>query len=64
MTDYRFYQLDQRGKVFTAPTILQCRDDDEAISQGQGLVSDFPVEIWDGDRRVGTLGPEQSGLGR
>lgn len=64
MTDYRFYQLDQRGKVFTAPTVLQCRDDDEAISQGQGLVGEFPLEIWDGGRRVGTLGPEQPRLGR
>lgn len=62
MTHYRFYQIDQRGRVFTAPTVLHCRDDDEAISQGQGLVGEFPLEIWDGGRRVGTLEPEQSGL--
>lgn len=64
MTDYRFYRIDQRGKVSTAPTILDCRNDAEALSQGQSLVGDCPVEIWDGGRRVGTLGPEQIGLER
>lgn len=58
MTYYRFYQINQRGEVFVAPTILKCRDDNEALSQGWDLVSEFPVEIWDGGRRVGTLGPE------
>lgn len=64
MTDYRFYRIDPRAKVFTAPTVLQCRNDDEALLQGQSLVSDFPVEIWDGGRRVGTLGLEQFRLGQ
>ena len=58
----RFYQFNQRGKIFTAPTILKCRDDDEALSQGRSPVGDFPVEIWDGGRRVGVLEPEQFGL--
>jgi hypothetical protein len=55
MTDYRFYPLDERGKVFVPPTILKCRDDDDALVQGQVLVGDFPIEIWDGGRRVGRL---------
>jgi hypothetical protein len=55
MTDYRFYSLDERGKVFIPPTILKCRDDDDALVQGQVLVGDFPNEIWDGGRRVGML---------
>lgn len=63
MTDYRFYQFDQRGRIDAAPTILQCRDDDGAVSQGQGLV-DFPLEIWDGGRCAGTLVPEQSEFGQ
>lgn len=62
MTYYRFYQINQRGKVFAVPTILQCRDDEEALSQGRDLVGEFLVEIWDGGRRVGTLGPERAGL--
>jgi len=60
MTCYRFYSLDKRGKVFTAPTVLKCRDDDEALSQGQSLVGDFPIETWDRGRRVVTLGPERA----
>ncbi len=60
MTYYRFYQINQRGKVFTPPTILKCRDDEEALSQGRDLVGEFPVEIWDGGRRVGMLGLERA----
>jgi hypothetical protein len=45
MTYSRFYSLDKRGKVSTAPTVLKCRDDDEALLQGQNLVGDFPFEI-------------------
>ncbi len=59
MTDYRCYQINQRGKVFRAPTILKCRDDEEALSRGRDLVGELPVEIWDGGRRVGTLGLER-----
>jgi hypothetical protein len=62
MTYYRFYQINQRGKGFTAPTVLKCRDDEEALSQGQSLFGEFPVEIWDGGRRVGTLGPQRFGF--
>jgi hypothetical protein len=58
MTDYRFYSLDEQGRVFAPPTILKCRDDDEALAQGQDLVGEFPIEIWDGDRRVSTLAAE------
>ena len=59
MIYYRFYQINQRGKVFAAPTILKCRDDEEALSQGRDLAGEFPVEIWDGGRRVGVLGSER-----
>lgn len=59
MTYCRFYQINQRGKVFAAPTILKCRDDGEGLSQGRDLVGEFPVEIWDGGRRVGVLAPER-----
>jgi hypothetical protein len=62
MVYYRFYQINQRGKVFTAPTILKCRDDDEALAQGRDLVGEFMVEIWDGGRRVGALGPKRVGF--
>lgn len=64
MTYHGFYRINQRGNVFAAPTILKCRDDDETLSQGLSLVGDFLVEIWDGGRRVGALGPEQSRLGQ
>lgn len=59
MTPYRFYSLDEHGRVFRASVILDCYDDDEARSQGQSLIGDSPIEIWEEGRRVGTLMPEQ-----
>jgi hypothetical protein len=64
MTDYRFYSLNERGKVSTPPTILKCRDDDDALAQGQVLIGEFPIEIWDGGRRVGTLVGASIGVGQ
>ena len=55
MTYYRFYSLDERGKVFVPPAVLQCSDDEDALVQGQTLVREHPIEIWDGGRRVATL---------
>ncbi len=60
MTDYRFYWLDKRGKVSTPPAILKCRDDSEALAHGQSIIGEFPIEIWEGGRRVQIL----SGAGR
>lgn len=56
-TYYRVYQIDEHGKILAAPTILECRDDEEALSQSSDLMGEFPVEVWEGARRVGTLGP-------
>ena len=59
MTDYRFYALDDSGKVSTPPVILKCDDDDEALSQAKNLVGEWPIEIWEGRRRVAMLRTEQ-----
>ena len=55
MANYRFYSLNERGKIVMPPTIMDCRDDLEALAHGQSITGEFPVEIWDGGRRVGTL---------
>ena len=55
MIDYRFYSLDKRGKVSTPPAIVKCRDDMEALAHGQKVVGEFPIEIWEGGRRVQIL---------
>jgi hypothetical protein len=62
MADYRFCH--QHGKILTPPTVLQRRNDDEAIPQAPSIVGDFPVEIWDGGRRGGTLERRQIERGR
>jgi hypothetical protein len=55
MTDYRFYAVDTLGKAFTAPVVIPCNGDGEALLQGRSLAGDRPLEIWQGTRRVGTI---------
>jgi hypothetical protein len=43
------------GRVSAPAKVIQCRDDDEALSRGEALVERWPVEVWDGGRRVGTI---------
>jgi hypothetical protein len=55
MAEYRYFQLNGLGRVSAPAKVIQCRDDDEALSRGEALVERWPVEVWDGQRRVGTI---------
>ena len=55
MAEYRYFQLNGLGRVSAPAKVIQCRDDDEALSRGEALVEQWPVEVWDGQRRVGTI---------
>ena len=55
MAEYRYFQLNGLARVSAPAKVIQCRDDDEALSRGEALVERWPVEVWDGQRRVGTI---------
>jgi hypothetical protein len=59
MIDYRIYELDGGGRVFSPARIIQCEDDDDAVSQAVLLSADRAVEIWAGKRRVGLIPLDQ-----
>ena len=55
MAAYRFYKLNESGRIFTAPVVADCRDDAEAFRRAQQLATDSTVEIWSGQRLVGLV---------
>jgi hypothetical protein len=55
LADYRIYELDGDGRVSSPARIIQCDDDQDAISQATVLSSGRTIEIWAGERRVGMI---------
>jgi hypothetical protein len=55
---YRLYELDDRtGRIVSGQDVL-ADDDANAIRAAHGLYPDTPFEIWNGARRVVTVGGE------
>jgi hypothetical protein len=52
---YRIYQVDREGRVFGAPHIIQCDDDDAALVEGRNYIDRRAVEIWRDHKRVGLI---------
>jgi hypothetical protein len=48
MIDYRVFEIDREGHVFSPAHIIQCEDDAEAVAHAFGLAADHAVEIWAG----------------
>jgi hypothetical protein len=59
MADYRVYELDSGGRVFSPARVIQCDDDEDALSRAAILSSGRAVEIWAGERRVGIVSPDR-----
>ena len=52
MHDYRLYILGPDGSRFN----LHCNNEDEAIKLAKQFVNDHDVQLWQLDRKIGTLG--------
>jgi hypothetical protein len=55
MPKYRFYNLEQNGKVVVSRIHLMLASDDIAIGNAQKLTIGESVEVWQGDRLVADL---------
>ena len=55
MTAYRIYVVNPEGHVTDPPQIVECANDQEAISRARQRLGYKAVEIWDGPRRVAGL---------
>jgi hypothetical protein len=51
MKEYRLYVLTLEGQIKKFYS-LQCVDDGAAKKQAEQFVTDAPVELWEGPRRV------------
>lgn len=57
---YRAFSMDDRGRVASAPAIIDAKDDLTAIREAQALATFQAVELWQGSRlvkRIATIQP-------
>jgi hypothetical protein len=55
MTDYKIYRLDAAQRIVSPALIMQRETDDAVIEAIKRQMAGQSVEIWDGQRCVGTV---------
>jgi hypothetical protein len=55
MPEYRIFTVGPDGRFLGVPTIVECRDDKEAIEKAMQLKDGLDLEIWNLKRRVALL---------
>jgi hypothetical protein len=61
MHNDRICSLDPQGRIFQAFE-LSCRDDLDALAEGERLSDKSAVEVWDGSRLVARVKPGNAAL--
>ncbi len=56
MDSYRAYVVDDQ-RVFKTFAEFKAKNDDVALRKARALVSEHPVELWEGARLIGTFVP-------
>jgi hypothetical protein len=59
MTEYRFFRVDTEDQIQGAPKFMTCADDRSARSEARQLMDGYAIEIWDCERRVAYIPPEE-----
>jgi hypothetical protein len=57
--DYKVYVLSPGDHIKSAPRILKCEDDAEAVYMARQLIEGLPLEIWEGARIVTKVSPDK-----
>jgi hypothetical protein len=55
MPQYRAYSIDESGRVFAPPKIIEAGTGAEAIAQAMHWVDGHALEIWDEAQRIGLI---------
>jgi hypothetical protein len=55
VADYRAYQLDKFGHIFSPPTLVTANSDEAAIEAARRLINGHDVELWESTRRITQL---------
>jgi hypothetical protein len=61
MRNYRICSLDVQGHIFDAFELV-CRDDLDALAEGERLSDKSAVEVWEGCRLVARVKPGNASL--
>ncbi|MGY4368650.1 hypothetical protein ACVW1A_004715 [Bradyrhizobium sp. LB1.3] len=57
MAEYRLYRFDKDGHIQGPPVIVDCEDDDAAVTQAKQYVDGVAIQVWDRARCVAVLPP-------
>ena len=52
---YRVFPTDGRGRIVSAPHVLEAEDDDSAVKAAQELIGSRAAELWRGSQRIAVL---------
>jgi hypothetical protein len=52
---YRIYTIGPDGKFAGLPKVMECADDEEAVTKAMRAVDGHDVEIWDTTRLIARL---------
>jgi hypothetical protein len=59
VSDYRFYTLTEEGHIAGPPGNYWLPDDAAAVKRAKLIINEKTIEVWQGDRVVARLVPEQ-----
>ena len=55
MPTYKFYPVDQSGRVIHPPHIVDASNDLEALEKARSQLDGHDLDGWEGTRRIGLL---------
>ena len=58
MGHYRVFVLDEKDHIEDPPRIVECGDDQAAITEAKQYLDGRVIEVWSGPRRVVRLDPK------
>ena len=58
MATYRIYLLDTEGHVVVPARIVECADDQEAVSQARQFVDGKLIEVWRETKLIAKIEPK------
>jgi hypothetical protein len=59
MPEYRIFSLNPEGKILGPSRIIKAESDQEAIQQSQQVPDGVIFEIWEGARRIASIGTDE-----
>jgi hypothetical protein len=64
MPKYHFYRIDQYGRSWGLPEIVQCANDEMAVAHAKKILTGYMIEVRQSDRVLTRIDPEVSAFTR